>query len=247
MAVVHDQTAMLSWTGTMFEYLMPSLWMKFYPNTLLEQAARAAVLVQQKYGAEKLVPWGISECSCAEKNPDGRYAYRAFGVPGLALSRLGPDELVVSPYSAFLALETDGPASASNLREMQHRGWLGKYGFYDACDFTQYKATTAGSVDQLVPCWMAHHQGMSLVAVANALCGNVMQRRFHAEPMVAATERLLQEVPAECGRRVPDGADKLNWLKESVPVLRSVWQTALSAPPEESELPAVQRIRGTDG
>jgi cyclic beta-1,2-glucan synthetase len=239
MALVNERNAMLSWTGTMFEYLMPSLWMKLYPNSLLEQAARAAVFTQQKYATERLAPWGISECSCAEKGPDGRYGYRAFGVPELALSRLNPDDLVVSPYSAFLALLLEGPAGASNLREMQQRGWLGTYGFYEACDFTQNDAE-ASNTGEIVACWMAHHQGMILVAAANALEGNAMQRRFHAEPMVAATERLLQEVPRTAVETVPDAPDKLNWLKTSVPVFRSFWQTAVSAPREEPEAPPAQ-------
>jgi cyclic beta-1,2-glucan synthetase len=159
---------MLSWTGTMFEYLMPSLWMKLYPNTLLEQAARTAVLTQRKYAKARCVPWGISECSSAEMNADGRYGYKAFGVQELALSRLTPEDLVISPYSAFLALITDGAAAAINLREMQSRGWLGTYGFYDACDFTPSRVQ-AGNAGEIVACWMAHHQGMILVAAANAL------------------------------------------------------------------------------
>ena len=246
MALVNERSAMLSWTGTMFEYLMPALWMKLYPNTLLEQAARTAVLTQQEYATEKLVPWGISECSFAEKGPDGRYGYRAFGVPELALSRVNPDDLVVSPYSAFLALLLEGPAGTSNLREMQQRGWLGTYGFYEACDFTQHGAQASSSCE-IVACWMAHHQGMILVAAANVLGANAMQRRFHAEPMVAATERLLQEVPRSAVAAVPDAPAKSSWLKTSVPVFCSLWKTAVSHPREESEVPPTQRIHETDG
>ena len=246
MALVNERNAVMSWTGTMFEYLMPSLWMKLYPNTLLEQTARTAVFTQRKYAAEKLVPWGISECSFAEKGPDGRYGYRAFGVPELAISRLNADDLVVSPYSAFLALTLEGPAAASNLREMQDRGWLGTYGFYEACDFTPRGAQPMNACE-IVACWMAHHQGMILIAAANALGANAMQRRFHAEPMVAATERLLQEIPQSAVEPVRNASAKLSWLKTSVPVFRSLWQTAVSAPREESEVPPVQQIRETDG
>ena len=245
MARVNERSAMLSWSGTMFEYLMPSLWMKFYPNTLLEQAARTAVLAQRTYAKQKCVPWGISECSCAEKGPDGRYHYRAFGVPGLALSRLDAEQRVVSPYAAFLALTTDGPASASNLREMEYRGWLSKYGFYDAYDFTADRAG-AGNICEAVACWMAHHQGMILVAAANALAANATQRHFHAEPMVTATERLLQEGSRSVTAVVPDEPGKLDWLKTSVPVIRNLWQTAVAAR-ETNELGAVQRVRETDG
>jgi hypothetical protein len=190
--LVSGESGMISWTGTMFEYLLPALWMKFFPNTLLEQAAQAAVLSHRNYAREKAIPWGISECSCANKGASGRYEYRAVGVPELALSTVNQDDLVVSPYSTFLALMIDGPAAIGNLREMQDRGWLGAYGFRDAYDFTADRLRP-GYNCEIVACWMAHHQGMSMVAAANALNSNIMQRRFHAEPMVTATERLLQE------------------------------------------------------
>jgi cyclic beta-1,2-glucan synthetase len=181
-----------SWTGTMFEYLMPTLWMKSYPRTLLEQSGRAAVSAQQKYAAQKSIPWGISESSCSEMNPDGVHRYFAFGVPALAMNRDAADELVVSPYSTFLSLGVDLPSSLQNLERMKGLGWLGKYGFYEAADFTPSRVSEGNQYD-IVPCWMAHHQGMSLVAATNALCENSMQRRFHDEPRVQATARLLLE------------------------------------------------------
>jgi len=140
----------------------------------------------------------------------------------------------------------DGPAGATNLREMHQRGWLGTYGFYEACDFT-HNGAEGSNTGEIVACWMAHHQGMTLVAAANVLGANAMQRRFHAEPMVAATERLLQEVPRSAAESVPGECGQLNWLKTSVPVLRSFCQTALSAPREESEAPPAQQIREIDG
>lgn len=181
-----------SWTGTMFEYLMPTLWMKSYPRTLLDQSGRAAVSAQQKFAAQKSIPWGISESSCSELNPDGVHRYFAFGVAALAMNRDAADELVVSPYSTFLSLGVDLEGSLQNLERMKGMGWLGKYGFYEAADFTPSRVTEGNQYD-IVPCWMAHHQGMSLVAATNALCENVMQRRFHDEPRVEATERLLLE------------------------------------------------------
>jgi cyclic beta-1,2-glucan synthetase len=183
---------LLSWTGTMFEYLMPSLWMKTYPNTLLEHNERAALRSQQKYARKKSIPWGISESSSSERNPDGFHRYRAFGVPALALSQDDSDDLVVSPYSTFLGLAVDAAGSAKNLRRMKKMGWLGAYGFFESVDFT---ASRIGSTRkfEVVRCWLAHHQGMSLSAAASVLCESSMQRRFHAEPMVAATERILHE------------------------------------------------------
>jgi hypothetical protein len=183
---------LVSWTGTMFEYLLPSLWTRSYPNTLLEESAKTALHAQQDFTAAKAIPWGISESSCSERNPDLHYRYHAFGLPSLAVCQSDAEELVISPYATFLALLVDAPAAIKNLREMKSHGWLGTYGFYDACDFTGSRLKPGESCET-VRCWMAHHQGMNLVAAASVLGDLSMQRRFHAEPMVAATERLLQE------------------------------------------------------
>ena len=187
------EDVLVSWTGTMFEYLMPSLWMRSHPNTMLEHSARAAVLAQQRFARSRSIPWGISESSCSQRNPDGHYRYHAFGVPGLGLNHDGAsDELVVSPYSTFLALSIDPRAAIDNLERMRKMNWLADYGFYEAGDFTPSR-TTRRQRHQIVRNWMAHHQGMTLLAIANALCDSCMQRRFHAEPGVMASERLLHE------------------------------------------------------
>ena len=186
------QSLLLSWSGTMFEYLLPHLWMKSYPNTLLDHSARAAVRAQRDFGEEHAIPWGISESSCRERSPDGFYYYLGFGVPAVAINAENAGKLVVSPYSTFLALTVDPQGAAENLRRMEQTGMLGDYGFYEACDF-RADDTGGRSYGEIIRCWMAHHQGMSLVAAANALCDSPMIRRFHAEPIVAATERLLHE------------------------------------------------------
>ena len=183
---------LVSWTGTMFEYLLPSLWTRSYPNTLLDESGKTALRAQQDFTAAKGIPWGISESSCSERNPDLHYRYHAFGLPSLALCQSDAEELVIAPYATFLALLVDAPAAMKNLHEMKSRGWVGTYGFYDACDFTASRMKPGESCET-VRCWMAHHQGMNLVAAASVLGDLSMQRRFHAEPMVAATERLLQE------------------------------------------------------
>ena len=183
---------LVSWTGTMFEYLLPSLWTRSYPNTLLEESGKTALRAQQDFTAAKAIPWGISESSCSQRNPDLHYRYHAFGLPSLALCQSDAEELVISPYATFLGLLVDAPAAVKNLRDMKSRGWVGRYGFYDACDFTASRMKPGESCET-VRCWMAHHQGMNLVAAASVLGDLSMQRRFHAEPMVAATERLLQE------------------------------------------------------
>ena len=182
----------LSWTGTMFEYLLPALWMKSYPNTIFERSGLGAVRAQQNFTRKASVPWGISESSCSDKNPDGFYRYHAFGVPGLAMNRPNSQELVISPYSTFLGLLVDAAGAAKNLRRMREMGWVGAYGFFESADFTTERVGE-GKQYELVRCWMAHHQGMILLAVVNVLCEGSMQRRFHEEPQVEATERLLHE------------------------------------------------------
>ncbi len=192
---------LLSWTGTMFEYLMPALWMRIYPNTLLERAATAAVRSQRAYAADKGIPWGISESSCFAFDDCGNYQYHAFGVPQLAIHKVDQDGPVVSPYSTFLALSIDSTAALRNLRKMQRRRALSTYGFYESVDFNPVRCRFRLRHFELVRCWMAHHQGMSLLAIANFLDDDVVQRWFHSHPRVQATELLLQEKPANHQRQ----------------------------------------------
>jgi len=187
------EDVLLSWSGTAFEYLMPCLWIRAYADTLLERSVRAAIRTQQKFARECGIPWGISESSCAERNPDGHYRYHAFGVPGLAVHRDDcSGDLVVAPYATFLGLMFDTEGALKNLHKMKELGWLSAYGFYEAADFTPRRKSEEQS-HVVVRNWMAHHQAMSLLAAVNVLCDSVMQRRFHAEPRVAAIERLLHE------------------------------------------------------
>ena len=191
----HGRPVLMSWTGTMFEYLMPSIWMRSYPNTLLDRATVAAVRSQQEYAAEKGILWGISESACGKRNEAGDYHYEAFGVPNLALQKNESEPLIVSPYSSFLALSVDRKGALANLQRMNSLGWFGSYGFYEAADYTVSRRFFGGHRYHLVQQWMVHHQGMSLLALANFLCGNVVQRWFHADRRVQATELLLQEKP----------------------------------------------------
>ena len=188
----HGHPVLLSWTGTMFEYLMPSIWMRVYPNTLLDRASIAAVRAQQTYAASKGILWGISESACAKRNEVGDYHYEAFGVPTLAIRKTGAEPVVVSPYSTFLALSVDPKAALTNLRRMDSLGWFGPYGFYESAD---YGAGRGRKRYELVTSWMVHHQGMSLLALGNFICDNVVQRWFHSDRRVQATELLLQEKP----------------------------------------------------
>jgi hypothetical protein len=190
----HGRTVLLSWTGTMFEYLMPSIWMRVYPNTLLDRASAAAVRSQQEYAAGKGILWGISESGCAKRNDAGDYHYEAFGVPSLALRKTGSEPMIVSPYSTFLALNVDRQGALANLRRMDSMGWFGSYGFYEAADYSR-PHKRFGPRYELVLSWMVHHQGMSLLSLANFLYDNVVQGWFHSDRRVQATELLLQEKP----------------------------------------------------
>jgi cyclic beta-1,2-glucan synthetase len=184
--------ALLSWSGTMFEYLMPLLFTKNYPNSLLDQACREAVFRQMRYAAEKQVPWGISECGYSALDANQLYQYRAFGVPSLALHQEPDEEPVISPYSTALALMVDSHAAVENLRKLQDLGLLGPMGFYEAIDFSR-ESKPGGQRGVIVYSYMAHHQGMSLLALDNALNHGATQRRFHGDPRVRAYESLLYE------------------------------------------------------
>jgi hypothetical protein len=189
---VDDRPTLLSWTGTMFEYLMPAVWMRSYRGSLLQRAMEGAVRAQQNYAAEKRIPWGISESGYAEVDEAGNYQYRAFTVPELALQEEQSERLVVAPYATALALAVD-PAALKNMRRMAKQGWFGAYGFYEAADFTPLPGRPRRQRFALVKSWMAHHQGMSLLAIANFLDNDVVQQWFHRDVQVQATELLLQE------------------------------------------------------
>jgi cyclic beta-1,2-glucan synthetase len=184
--------ALISWSGSMFEYLMPSLVMRAPAGSLLEQTNRLVVRRQIDYGRERGVPWGISESAYNVRDLEFTYQYSNFGVPGLGLKRGLGDSLVVAPYATALATMVDPHAAAANLLRLTAVGGRGRYGFYEALDYTKQRLPLGESV-AVVRAFMAHHQGMSIVAIADALSGGAMRRRFHAEPMVQATELLLQE------------------------------------------------------
>jgi hypothetical protein len=179
-----------SWTGTMFEYLMPGLWMHDYRGTLIARTESACVHVQQAFAGKLGIPWGISESGRARKDDSGNYSYYAYGLPCIALSPEASAGPVISPYSTFLALGIDPQEALNNLRRMVSAGWVGAYGFFEAADFTESLRAPV-----LVREWMAHHQGMSLLAITNLLRQNVFQRWFHANPLIQANELLLHEMP----------------------------------------------------
>ena len=193
------EPALLSWSGSMFEYLMPLLVMPAYEDTLLGRTCRAAVNRQIAYGRECGVPWGMSESGYNTLDAALNYQYRAFGVPGLGLKRGLTEDVVVAPYASALALMVAPEAACLNLERLAAAGLEGKYGFYEAVDYTASRLQR-GQSNAVVRSFMAHHQGMVLLSMAHLLLDRPMQKRFDSEVRFQATALLLQErVPRQSG------------------------------------------------
>ncbi len=186
------EPVLLSWSGSMFEYLMPLLVMPTYDNTLLDQTCRAAVARQIEYGNQRGVPWGISESGYNTVDIHLNYQYHAFGVPGLGLKRGLADDLVIAPYASALALMVAPELACLNLQRLAGEGMVGKYGMFEAIDYTPARQRR-GKSSAVVRSFMAHHQGMSLLALAYLLLDRPMQRRFESDRLFQASMLLLQE------------------------------------------------------
>ncbi|MDR3517918.1 MAG: glucoamylase family protein [Azospirillaceae bacterium] len=184
--------ALISWSGSMFEYLMPSLVMRAPADSLIEQTNRLIVQRQIDYATSLHLPWGISESAFNARDLELTYQYSNFGVPGLGLKRALGQNLVVAPYATALAAMIDPRAAVANLARLELIAARGRYGFYEALDFTATRVPPHSDV-AIVKTFMAHHQGMTIVAIADTLLDGRMRARFHAEPIVQATELLLQE------------------------------------------------------
>ncbi|MBT0665019.1 glycosyl transferase [Geobacter pelophilus] len=191
------QRVLLSWTGTMFEYLMPLLFQRSYGNSLLDKATQEAVAVQIAYGRTHRVPWGISESAFADLDLNKTYQYKAFGVPALGLKRGLEEQLVVAPYATMLALNVAPKETVQNLKRLAGMGLLGDYGYYESMDFSRQPQREPRSHlpkhGVIIEAYMAHHQGMAFLALTNFLHGNPFPRRFHSDSRVRAFEALLQE------------------------------------------------------
>ncbi|HEX4641840.1 MAG TPA: glucoamylase family protein [Candidatus Acidoferrales bacterium] len=192
MTPVARGSALISWSGSMFEYLMPALVMRSPEGSMLSQTYREVVRRQIEYGAERSVPWGVSESAFNARDLHLTYQYSGFGVPGLGLKRGLSEDIVISPYATALAAMIFPSAARDNFKRIAKAGGLGRYGFYEALDYTKTRLPEGKDV-AVIHAFMAHHQGMSVVALANVLEDGVMRTRFHADPIVQATELLLQE------------------------------------------------------
>ena len=192
LTTVGGEPLLLSWSGSMFEYLMPLLVMPTYENTLLDQTCKVAVERQIEYGKKRGVPWGISESGYNAIDIHLNYQYRAFGVPGLGLKRGLAEDLVIAPYASALALMVAPEEACLNLEQLTAAGFEGKFGFYEAIDYTPSRLPR-GQSSAVVRSFMAHHQGMSFLSLAYLLLDRPMQKRFESDPLFQATMLLLQE------------------------------------------------------
>jgi hypothetical protein len=192
LTTIEGEPILLSWSGSMFEYLMPLLVMPCYENSLLYQTCKAAVIRQINYGKLMGKPWGISESGYNSVDVQQNYQYRAFGVPGLGLKRGLSEDLVIAPYATALALMVMPEEACANLVLLADEGFMGEFGFYEAIDYTSVRVPR-GQSKAIVKSFMAHHEGMSFLSLAYVLLNRPMQKRFESDPLFQATLLLLQE------------------------------------------------------
>jgi cellobiose phosphorylase len=223
-ALSSSERVLLSWSGSMFEYLMPLLVTQTYEKTLLDETYASVVEEQIAYGARHAVPWGVSESAYNLMDLAMTYQYRAFGVPGLGLKAGLGDDVVVAPYATALAALVRPRLAAENFRALERARMLGAYGFYDALDCTPGRLPP-GRSSVVVKAFMAHHQGMTLVAIDNVLHDAPMQRRFHADPRVKASALLFEE-------RIP----------ERVPIVEVNSSSLRTPSPSEADLDVVEHV-----
>jgi len=230
---IDDGRALVSWTASMFEYLMPLLVMRDYENTLINETAHAVVTRQISYGNEHHIPWGVSEAGYNARDLQMNYQYGPFGIPGLGLKRGLSHDLVISPYSTLLAAMVNPTAALSNLKRLIDNELLTSWGFYESVDYTADRLPK-GQKYAVIRSFMAHHQGMSLVAINNVIHSNTIQNRFHREPRVSATRLLLQErIPQGVTPVLPKAAEielEEQHFSSSPPIVRQYTQPSASNP-----------------
>ncbi len=231
--------SLISWSGSMFEYLMPRLVMPGYDNTLLEESSRAAVLRQIEYGRQRAVPWGISESCYNVTDRNQIYQYRAFGVPGLGFKRGLGEDLVIAPYASALALTILPEEACGNLQTLAAAGFRGRYGFYEAIDYTPSRVPR-GREYVVVRSFMAHHHGMSLLSFGHVLFSRPMQRRFMANPLIRATEPLLQERVPKVGATLQLHAAEVNAAAPPAATATDVIMRVFATP--QTRVPEVQLL-----
>ena len=224
------EEALLSWSGTMFEYLMPPLLMHSYPDTLINASASASIDQQILYAREKKVPWGISESGYYAFDAAMNYQYHAFGVPGLGFKRGLAEDLVITPYASVLALSFHTQAVLQNMEALQTYQMIGRYGFYEALDFTP-SHLKLGQAHAIVRSYMTHHQGMIMLALVNRLQDQIMVQRFHADPSIQSMEMLLQEqLPTAAPLQFPNEEEVSPVPPARSAIAASPWPAPLDTP-----------------
>jgi cyclic beta-1,2-glucan synthetase len=238
---VNGKQVLLSWSGTMFEYLMPVLFTKIFEGTFLFDSCFAALDAQIGYGHENHVPWGVSESGYFAMDASQNYQYRAFGIPDLGYKRDLPDNLVVAPYASMLGLSLQPQMVLNNLTRLQDLNMLGRFGLYEAIDYTQARLHLNQKY-AIVQSYMAHHQGMILLAACNSLMQNVMIRRFHADERIQSIELLLQEkIPQNPHIEYPHPDEPLDLPLAKRSVNSAAWRV-----PADSPIPQVHVLSQGD-
>jgi cyclic beta-1,2-glucan synthetase len=238
---IDNETALMSWSGSMFEYLMPNLVMPTYPGSLLEEMSQSAVNRQIDWGKERGVPWGISESGYYSFDALQNYQYHAFGVPGLGLRRGLADDMVIAPYATLMALTVAPLKACDNLAILERNGARGEYGFYEALDYTPSRLAS-GQMYAVVRSWMAHHQGMAFQALSHVLQDAPMVDRFMSSPAFQSARLLLQE-------RVPDAVELYSprrHFESHEGVLQPVQYEIREFTDVDSPIPEVQLLANAD-
>ena len=192
LTTVDKYKGLISWSGTAFEYLMPNINMKSYYGSLIDESCKFMIMSQIKYANNLNIPWGISESAYSVKDLNSNYQYKAFGVPWLGLKRGLEDELVISPYSTFLALGIAKNKAISNLKVLEKENMVGEYGFYESIDYTTFRLNEKEK-NRVVKTYMAHHQGLILTSINNVINNKILNERFYMNPEIESTDILLQE------------------------------------------------------
>ena len=215
LTTIDKRKCLVSWGGTAFEYLMPNINIKTYPDTIIDESQKMAIKSQIMYAAKLRIPWGISEAAFSMKDFYGNYQYKTFGIPWLGLKRNLANDAVISPYSTALALTIDYEKSIENMKRIEKEGAIGKYGFYDSIDYKPKK--------EVIKTFMAHHQGMILSSIDNCLNDNIFQKRFFNDKRIKGIEILLQEnIPNDTViKEKKDKAQKLKYEGYEEPIVRN--------------------------
>jgi cyclic beta-1,2-glucan synthetase len=228
--IISGIPTLLSWNGSMFEYLMPNLFTRTYPETLLQQTSKGVVKAHIEYGKQNDVPWGISESSFYRFDQSDNYQYQGFGVPGLGRKRGLADDLVVAPYASLMAVGVEPLSVLKNVKALEGEGALGHFGFFESIDYTLSRLPI-GQDKAVIKSYMAHHQGMIMVALSNYLNNGYIVNQIHNDPRIQSTELLLQEqIPqAEPIQKVEE-TEMVSRTKTTKGISITPWRVAAGTP-----------------